>query len=166
MTRQIYKSGIDWWMWLVLIFVAGVTIAIAIDSTLWVALPTCGVMIFCILLMVGCWYEIDGNQLVVYQFFRPHRFPIDKISEVKKTTGILATAGMSVRRVSIKFADRSVMKSSMPLEISPKDRDKFISHLKEDQSCIDGSDRGRSGSTCCDTDGFHHLSGSYVVWSF
>ncbi|MFG6428064.1 PH domain-containing protein [Lepagella muris] len=131
MTRQIYKSGIDWWMWLVLIFVAGVTIAIAIDSTLWVALPTCGVMIFCILLMVGCWYEIDGNQLVVYQFFRPHRFPIDKISEVKKTTGILATAGMSVRRVSIKFADRSVMKSSMPLEISPKDRDKFISHLKE-----------------------------------
>lgn len=85
----------------------------------------------CILLMVGCWYEIDGNQLVVYQFFRPHRFPIDKISEVKKTTGILATAGMSVRRVSIKFADRSVMKSSMPLEISPKDRDKFISHLKE-----------------------------------
>lgn len=131
MTRQIYKSGIDWWMWLVLIFVAGVIIAIAIDSTLWVALPTCGVMIFCILLMVGCWYEIDGNQLVVYQFFRPHRFPIDKISEVKKTTGILATAGMSVRRVSIKFADRSVMKSSMPLEISPKDRDKFISHLKE-----------------------------------
>ncbi len=131
MTRQIYKSRIDWWMWLVLIFVAGVTIAIAIDSTLWVALPTCGVMIFCILLMVGCWYEIDGNQLVVYQFFRPHRFPIDKISEVKKTTGILATAGMSVRRVSIKFADRSVMKSSMPLEISPKDRDKFISHLKE-----------------------------------
>ena len=131
MTRQIYKTRIDWWMWLVLIFVAGVTIAIAIDSTLWVALPTCGVMIFCILLMVGCWYEIDGNQLVVYQFFRPHRFPIDKISEVKKTTGILATAGMSVRRVSIKFADRSVMKSSMPLEISPKDRDKFISHLKE-----------------------------------
>lgn len=131
MTRQIYNSRIDWWMWLVLIFVAGVTIAIAIDSTLWVALPTCGVMIFCILLMVGCWYEIDGNQLVVYQFFRPHRFPIDKISEVKKTTGILATAGMSVRRVSIKFADRSVMKSSMPLEISPKDRDKFISHLKE-----------------------------------
>ena len=131
MTRQIYKSRIDWWMWLVLIYVAGVTIAIAIDSTLWVALPTCGVMIFCILLMVGCWYEIDGNQLVVYQFFRPHRFPIDKISEVKKTTGILATAGMSVRRVSIKFADRSVMKSSMPLEISPKDRDKFISHLKE-----------------------------------
>lgn len=88
-------------------------------------------MLFGVVLIVGCWYEIDGDQLVVYLFFRPNRFPIDKIAEVKKTTGILATAGMSCRRVSIKFADRSVLKSSMPLEISPKDRDGFIAELKE-----------------------------------
>lgn len=88
-------------------------------------------MLLCILLMVGCWYEIDGNQLVVYQFFKPNVFPIDKIAEVRKTIGYLATAGMSSRRVSIKFSDRSVLKSSMPLEISPKDRDGFIAHLKE-----------------------------------
>lgn len=88
-------------------------------------------MLFGVVLIVGCWYEIDGDQLVVYQFFRPNRFPIDKIAEVKKTTGILATAGMSCRRVSIKFADRSVLKSSMPLEISPKNRDGFIAELKE-----------------------------------
>lgn len=88
-------------------------------------------MLLGVVLIVGCWYEIDGDQLVVYQFFRPNRFPIDKIAEVKKTTGILATAGMSCRRVSIKFADRSVLKSSMPLEISPKDRDGFIAELKE-----------------------------------
>lgn len=88
-------------------------------------------MLFGVVLISGCWYEIDGDQLVVYQFFRPYRFPIDKIAEVKKTTGILATAGMSCRRVSIKFADRSVLKSSMPLEISPKNRDGFIAELKE-----------------------------------
>ena len=88
-------------------------------------------MLICVFLIAGCWYEIDGDQLVVYQFFRPNRFPIDKIAEVKKTTGILATAGMSCRRVSIKFTDRSVMKSSMPLEISPKDRDSFMAQLKE-----------------------------------
>lgn len=34
-------------------------------------------------------------------------------------------------RVSIKFTDRSVLKSSMPLEISPKDRDGFMAQLKE-----------------------------------
>lgn len=53
------------------------------------------------------------------------------IAEVKKTTGILATAGMSCRRVSIKFIDRSVMKSAMPLEISPNDRVGFMKQLKE-----------------------------------
>lgn len=131
MAKVVYKSKIDWWVWLVFLFMAGVTAAVAIDSTWWVALSFGGTMLICVFLIVGCWYEIDGDQLVVYQFFRPNRFPIDKIAEVKKTTGILATAGMSCRRVSIKFADRSVMKSSMPLEISPKDRDRFMAQLKE-----------------------------------
>lgn len=129
--KIIYKSKIDWWVWLVLLFVAVVTVAVALDSTWLVTLSIGGTMLLGVVLVAGCWYEIDGDQLVVYQFFSPNRFPIDKIAEVKKTTGILATAGMSCRRVSIKFADRSVLKSSMPLEISPKNRDGFIAKLKE-----------------------------------
>lgn len=116
---------------MVLLFVAVVTVAVALDSTWLVTLSIGGTMLLGVVLVAGCWYEIDGDQLVVYQFFSPNRFPIDKIAEVKKTTGILATAGMSCRRVSIKFADRSVLKSSMPLEISPKNRDGFIAKLKE-----------------------------------
>ena len=129
--KIIYKSKIDWWVWLVLLFVAVVTVAVALDSTWLVTLSIGGTMLLGVVLIAGCWYEIDGDQLVVYQFFSPNRFPIDKIADVKKTTGILATAGMSCRRVSIKFADRSVLKSSMPLEISPKNRDGFIAKLKE-----------------------------------
>lgn len=129
--KIIYKSKIDWWVWLVLLFVAVVTVAVALDSTWLVTLSIGGTMLLGVVLIAGCWYEIDGDQLVVYQFFSPNRFPIDKIAEVKKTTGIMATAGMSCRRVSIKFADRSVLKSSMPLEISPKNRDGFIAKLKE-----------------------------------
>lgn len=131
MTKQIYKSRIDWWCWLSFIIMIGTAVAVALTSTWWVTVPLCGTTIVCILLIAGCWYEIDGNQLVVYQFFRPNRFPINKISEVKKTIGYLATAGMSSRRVSIRFTDRSILKSSMPLEISPKDRDKFIISLRE-----------------------------------
>ena len=131
MAKMVYKSRIDWWVWLVFLFMAGVTVTVAIDSTWWVVLSFGGTMLICAFLIVGCWYEIDGDQLVVYQFFRPNRFPIDKIAEMKKTTGILATVGMSCRRVSIKFTDRSVMKSAMPLEISPKDRDGFMVKLKE-----------------------------------
>lgn len=130
MAKVVYKAKIDWWVWLVFLFVAVVTVAVAIDST-WFALSFGGTMLIGVLLIVDCWYEIDGDQLVVYQFFRPNRFPIDKIAEVKKTTGILATAGMSCRRVSVKFTNRSVMKSAMPLELSPKDRDGFMKQLKE-----------------------------------
>lgn len=131
MYTTIYKSKIDWWVWLTIAVVIAVSFFVIIDTTWYVALPICGFMFVCVLLMVGCWYEIDGNQLIIYQFFRPNPFPIDKISELKKTTGILATAGMSCRSVSIKFTDRSVMKSAMPLEISPKDRDGFMNQLKE-----------------------------------
>lgn len=52
-----------------------------------------------------------------------------EIRDVKKTSGYLATAGMSRLRVSITFTDRSVLKSFAPIEISPKDRDGFIEQL-------------------------------------
>lgn len=131
MSKIVYKSKIDWWVWLTLVITVCVTMVLALESTLWVTLSLGGAMFVWVLLIFGCWYEIEEDQLVVYQFFRPNIFPIEKIKEVKKTTGYLATAGMSCRRVSIKFSDRSVMKSSMPLEISPKERDRFIVQLKE-----------------------------------
>lgn len=128
----VYKSKIDLWLWLVLIFVLGVIWPVSIDIGLWFALLYGGsITLIGIVLLFGCWYEIESNQLIVYQFFRPHKFPISKIKSVKKTVGYLATAGMSRFRVSIKFTDRSVLKSTMPLEISPKDRDGFIARLKE-----------------------------------
>lgn len=131
MNKIVYKSKIDWWVWLTIAVVIAVAAVVIVDTSWHVALPLCGSMAICILSLIGCWYEIDGDNLIVYQFFRPHKFPIDKIAEIKKTKGYLATAGMSCRRVSIKFTDRTVMKSAMPLEISPKDRDSFIAHLHE-----------------------------------
>lgn len=89
-----------------------------------------GLSALCLCGLFGCWYEIDGEELVIYQFFRPTRLPIPKIKDVKKTSGYLATAGMSHLRVSITFTDRSVLKSFAPIEISPKDRDGFMAQLK------------------------------------
>ncbi|MDE6497279.1 MAG: PH domain-containing protein [Muribaculaceae bacterium] len=130
--KTVYHSRIDLWVWCVMIMGLAVIVVATIGSYWWLCLLygalLTGLFVFGIF---GCHYEICGNRLIVYQFFRPHVFPIDKIKEVGKTTGYLATAGASRKRVSIKFTDRSVMKSSMPLEISPKDRDGFIAHLKQ-----------------------------------
>ena len=128
----VYRSRIDWWVWLVTVGFLTVIWLSAIGMSWWYLVFVCGSMtLLYAWLMFGCWYEIDGKDLVIYQFFRPTRIPISKIKSVRKTTGYLATAGMSRKRVSISFIDRSVLKSYAPLEISPNDRDKFIAHLIE-----------------------------------
>lgn len=130
MEKTIYRSKIDWWVWLVIIGSLAVIWLSAIGMSWMYVVFVSGLMtLLYAWLMFGCWYEIDGEDLVIYQFFRPTRLPIAKIKSVKKTTGYLATAGMSHLRITITLTDRSILKSSMPLEISPKDRDGFIANL-------------------------------------
>lgn len=130
--KTIYRSRIDWWVWLVTVGFLAVIWLSAIGMSWWYVVFVSGLTtLLYAWLMFGCWYEIDGNELVIYQFFRPTRLPISKIKDIKKTTGYLATAGMSHLRVSISFLDRSVWKSYAPLEISPKDREGFIARLIE-----------------------------------
>lgn len=132
MSKIVYRSRIDWWVWAALVFVLAITVIPSLFDGPWIAgiIIGLGIAVLYIVLLFGCWYEVEDDDLVVYQFFRPHRFPISKIREVKKTSGYLATAGMSHLRVSIYFTDRAVLKSSAPLEISPNDRDGFIAQLK------------------------------------
>ena len=131
MAKTIYRSKIDWWVWLVTIGFLAVIWLSAIGMSWWYVVFVCGGMtLLYVWLLFGCWYEIDGEDLVIYQCFRPTRLPISKIKDVRKTTGYLATAGMSHLRVSISFTDRSVLKSYAPIEISPKDRDGFMNRLK------------------------------------
>ena len=131
MGKTVYRSKIDWWAWLCLLVVPVLMWFTAFDMPWWYAVFICGgLTALCLIGLFGCWYEIDGKSLMVYMFFRPTRLPIDKIKSVKKTTGILSTAAMSTKRVSISFTDRSVLKSFAPLEISPKNRDGFMAQLK------------------------------------
>lgn len=132
MKKKVYRSRIDWWVWLVTVVFLAVIWLSAIGMSWWYVVFVSGLTtLLYAWLMFGCWYEIDGDELVIYQFFRPTRLPISKIKDIKKTTGYLATAGMSHLRVSISFIDRSVWKSYAPLEILPKDRDGFIARLIE-----------------------------------
>lgn len=130
MKKTIYRSKVDWWVWLVTVGFLVVIWLSAIGMSWWyVVFVSSSMTLLYAWLLFGCWYEIDGDELVIYQFFRPTRLPISKIRDVKKTSGYLATAGMSRLRVSITFTDRSVLKSFAPIEISPKDRDGFIEQL-------------------------------------
>lgn len=135
MKTIVYKSKIDWWVPVVVVVTASVAfIGPLIDGEIfWVGLLL-GVMlaILEIVMFASVKYKICDGKLGIRNFFYKWEwFPIDKISTVKKSTGILSAPALSSLRVSIRFSDRSIMKSSMPLEISPKDQDDFINKLKE-----------------------------------
>ncbi len=96
-------------------------------------LPTviCAVtLVFVLLTLLGCYYRIDGENLVVYLFFIPTAYPINKIKSIKPTRSILSAPAISlIHRIAITFTDRKVLKSSMPLVISPVRQDEFIAQL-------------------------------------
>lgn len=134
MNTVFYKSKIDWWVPAMVVFTMTVAcIGPLIDGEVfWIGILV-GIFlgIMEIVLFASLKYQIcDGKLGIRNIFYKWEWFPIDKISEVKKTSGILAGAALSTKRIAIKFSDRSILKSSQPLEISPKDRDAFIAALK------------------------------------
>lgn len=127
-----YASRWDASTWLLLLFVVLVCIWPVLLDGDWVGpvIVAAGMLALFIGLFYGTYYRIDGNKLVVYQFFSPTELPIDKISEIKPTKTILAAPATSLtHRIAIKFSDRKVLKSSAPLVISPVRQDEFIARL-------------------------------------
>lgn len=144
MQKTVYRSRIDWWLIAIVIFTMTILVVAAIGGTVWLSVLY-GILIGGLfwVAMAGTWYAIEGDRLVVYQFFRPTRLPIAKIKEVRYCRGVLAGPCLSTCRLSIKFTDRSVLKSAMPIEISPRDRDGMVRQLLEINPAIKviGSDK-------------------------
>ena len=90
MTKTVYRSKIDWWVWLVTVGFLAVIWLSAIGMSWWYIVFVCGGMtLLYAWLMFGCWYEIDGEELVIYQFFRPTRLPISKIEELEDRKSVV-----------------------------------------------------------------------------
>lgn len=130
-----YKSKIDWWIPAVVVVTVSVAfIGPLIDGELFIVGIVIGVLLGIIetVMFASVKYQISGGKLGIRNFFYKWEwYPIDKISVVKKTTGILSAPALSTQRVAIKFSDPSILKNTAPLEISPNDRDDFIARLKE-----------------------------------
>ncbi|MDE7346121.1 MAG: PH domain-containing protein [Muribaculaceae bacterium] len=127
-----YASRWDASTWLLLLLMVLVCIwPVFLDGD-WVGplIVAVGLVASFVGLFLGTYYRIDGDKLVVYQFFTPTALPIDKISEIRPTKTILASPATSLtHRIAIKFSDRKVLKSSAPLVISPVRKREFIAQL-------------------------------------
>ena len=131
MATQYYSSKIDWWI----ILVFGLTLLFFISILLWIGMEWYIVLIISVpifgivgLSLTQIQYVIKDQELGIKTMTKWLWFPIDKIKEIKKVKSVLASPALSFTRIAIRF-ERGVSKWAYPLEISPKDRDKFIHDL-------------------------------------
>ena len=126
-----YNSMWDGSTWLMLGLVAGCCLVPCfIDHSLWLVTLCLAMLAFVLLTFQGIYYRIDGDKLIVYSFFIPTAYPIDKIKEIKPTKSVLSAPATSLsHRLAITFTDRQILKSSIPLIISPVRQEEFIQHL-------------------------------------
>lgn len=126
-----YRTRVDWWIWL--IYAVVVTIAIAnVFYSVWynALIQGFGLLVWPLIWLLGIKYEIQGDTLSVFQYFRRRSMPIDEISEVRYSRGYTNCIGMSNRRLTITFTDNHrYLQSCLPLEISPLDQDAFVEKL-------------------------------------
>ncbi len=133
METKYYKSRVDWWVYAVVVF----TVVYCLFFGFWLdelwlfgALGL-GFGAFEVFWFASVKYAIRGNELGVRgAFFKWTWYPIDKITSVRATSGILAAPALSAQRLAIRFSDRKILKSSSPLEISPADRTAFAADLR------------------------------------
>lgn len=101
-----------------------------LDHSLWLVTLCLAMLAFVLLTFIGIYYRIDRDKLVVYSFFVPTAYPIDKIKEIKPTKSVLSSPATSLsHRLTITFTDRKILKSTTPLIISPVHQEEFIRQL-------------------------------------
>lgn len=108
--NNIYHSRIDWWIPAVVAFTVAVAfIGPIIDGELFIVGIVLAVLLGTleIVMFASVKYQIHDRKLGIRNtFFKWEWFPIDKISEIKKTSGILSAPALSTKRISIKFSDK------------------------------------------------------------
>ena len=126
-----YNSRWDGSTWSILGLVATYCIVSCfLDDGIWPTIICIVMLAFVLVTFLSIYYRIDGDKLVIYSFFIPTAYPIDQIKEIKPTKSVLSSPATSLtHRLAITFTDRKILKSSIPLIISPSRQDEFIRHL-------------------------------------
>ena len=121
---KIYKSKIDWWMSLVLVYPIFRSIVSIIEGE-WIGyfgILMCFLFIFFI--SKSTRYIIEENQLIVKcMFIVNNKIDISKIKKIEKTNSILSSPALSLDRIAIKFNKYD------EVYISPKEKQSFVNDL-------------------------------------
>ena len=126
-----YNSLWDGSTWFILGLVAVCCVVPCfLDDWTWHTIICIVMLAFVLVTFLSIYYLIDGDKLVVYTFFISTAYPIDKIKDIKPAKSVLSSPATSLtHRLAITFTDRKILKSSIPLIISPARQKDFIRQL-------------------------------------
>ena len=121
---KIYKSKIDWWLGLVLVYPIFRSIASIIQGE-WIGyLGVLLTALFIVFISKSTRYIIEENQLIVKcMFIINDKIDISKIKKIEKTNSILSSPALSLDRIAIKFNKYD------EVYISPKEKQAFVDEL-------------------------------------
>jgi hypothetical protein len=121
---KIYKSKVDWWLGLVLVYPIFRSVALIIEGEWigYIGIALC--LLFIVFISISTRYIISENHLIVKcMFIVNDKIEISKIRKIEKTNSILSSPALSLDRIAIKFNKYD------EVYISPKERQAFIDEL-------------------------------------
>jgi hypothetical protein len=123
---KVYKSKIDWWLGLVLVYPIFRSIQSIIEGEWYGYLGLLLTLLLIVFISKSTRYIISENQLIVKcMFIVNDKIEILKIRKIEKTNSILSSPALSLDRIAIFYNKYD------EVYISPKDRDNFIKDLLE-----------------------------------
>ena len=121
---KIYKSKVDWWLGIVLVYPIFRSVASIIEGEWigYIGIVLC--LLFIVFISKSTRYIISENYLIIKcMFIVNDKIEISKIRKIEKTNSILSSPALSLDRISIKFNKYD------EVYISPKERQSFIDEL-------------------------------------
>ena len=121
---KIFKSKIDWWFGLILVYPIFLSITALLEGE-WIGLlGLAGVVGFILILSKTTQYIINENQLIVKStWIVNERIDISKITKVEKSNSILSSPALSLDRLLVRYNKYD------EVLISPKEKKEFIDEL-------------------------------------
>ncbi|MBM4088612.1 MAG: hypothetical protein FJ276_04175 [Planctomycetes bacterium] len=133
----VYRSKVDWWLWLVIsggaigILFGAVALMVAPPEeglpNIWIGLGMLAMAAFMVWLLFSVDYTITAKYLLVRAAFFRWRIPLDQIVEVYPTRDPLSSPALSLDRLRINYKRPSG--KTWWVMISPNEKDRFLEDL-------------------------------------
>jgi|APGre2960657444_1045066.scaffolds.fasta_scaffold05090_5 hypothetical protein len=124
MNEKVYKSKIDWWLGLPLVYPIFRSIQSIFEGEWYGYLVLSLTLLLIVFISNSTRYIITENLLIVKcMFIVNDRIEISKIRKIEKTNSILSSPALSLDRIAIKFNKFD------EVYISPKEKQAFVDEL-------------------------------------